>query len=129
MPWVVDASAMVEILLDTDRAPRVRAIFGNEELLAPDLINAEVVSSVRRLAAVGAIAGARADAAIDDLAEAPIERVLTTSLLPEMWSLRDRLSPYDAQYVALAKAIGCAVVTTDMRMSRAHGLGVTIVTP
>jgi predicted nucleic acid-binding protein len=129
VPWVIDASAAVEVLLDTDLAPRVRAIVGSEELLAPDLINAEILSSFRRLVAAGELSRERADAAIEDLAESPIERVFTTTLVPEVWSLRDRLSAYDAQYVALARAIGCGVVTTDLRMSRAHGVGVAIATP
>jgi predicted nucleic acid-binding protein len=129
VPWVIDASAAVEVLLDSDLAPRVRAIFGSEELVAPDLINAEIVSSLRRFVASGQVSRERADAAIEDLAQSPIERVLTTTLLTEVWSLRDRLSAYDAHYVALAQALGCGVVTTDLRMSRAHGLGVAIVTP
>ncbi len=64
--------------------------------------------------------------AIDDLSRSP-ERVFTTGLLHDVWPLCDRLSAYDAQYVALARAIGCAVVTSDGRMSRAHGLGVAVV--
>jgi predicted nucleic acid-binding protein len=44
-----------------------------------------------------------------------------------MWSLRANLSSYDACYVALARALGCSLLTVDRRMSRAPGLGVTLI--
>lgn len=38
------------------------------------------------------------------------------------WQLRDRLSFYDALYVALAELLGVPLLTADARLSRAHGL-------
>jgi predicted nucleic acid-binding protein len=129
MPWVIDASALIEVLLGTERGAKIASVVTDDELLAPDLINAEVVSTLRRLVAKDGLTSEEAGRAIDDLSRSPVERVFTTSLLQDVWSLRDRLSAYDAQYVALARAIGCGVVTSDGRMSRAHGLGVAIVAP
>ena len=127
MPWVVDASALVEVLIQSDLGKAVSQVFGEENLLAPDLINPEVLSSLRRLASVGAIGAERVSEAVADLSSAPIERVSTDTLIGEVWSLRDQLTPYDACYVALARSLGCGVVTCDKRMSRAHNLGVPIV--
>jgi predicted nucleic acid-binding protein len=38
------------------------------------------------------------------------------------------LTPYDACYVALARNLGCPLVTGDRRLARAPGLGVPLIT-
>ena len=38
-----------------------------------------------------------------------------------VWDLRDNLTSYDAWYVALAEAVGCALATLDKRLVRATG--------
>lgn len=38
-----------------------------------------------------------------------------------MWALRDRLTAYDAVYVALAEALRATLVTCDGRLARAPG--------
>ena len=45
-----------------------------------------------------------------------------------MWKLRANVTSYDACYVALARELGCALVTADRKLSRASGLGVTLIT-
>jgi predicted nucleic acid-binding protein len=45
-----------------------------------------------------------------------------------VWELRANVTSYDACYVALARDLGCALVTADRRVSRAPGLGVPMVT-
>jgi predicted nucleic acid-binding protein len=40
-------------------------------------------------------------------------------LLARVWDLRRALTAYDAVYVALAEALGCALVTADERLARA----------
>ena len=44
------------------------------------------------------------------------------ALLPRIWALRDDISAYDAAYVALAEALGCALLTADSRLARAPGV-------
>jgi len=43
-------------------------------------------------------------------------------LLPRAWQLRDTVTAYDAQYVALAEFLDVPLVTADGRLSRASGL-------
>lgn len=45
MPIVIDAAALAEVVGRTDRAPAVEAAFAGEDLVTPDLLNAEVLSA------------------------------------------------------------------------------------
>jgi predicted nucleic acid-binding protein len=51
------------------------------------------------------------------------------ALLGRIWQLRHNLSAYDATYVALAEALGCALLTADARLAAAPGVAcdVTVV--
>jgi predicted nucleic acid-binding protein len=102
----------------------VRAVIG-AEMVAPDLLHVEAVSTLRRLEQSGTITAGRAAQAIGDLVRAPFRRLPTRSLLTDMWSLRANVSAYDACYVALARALRCPLVTGDTRLGRAPGLGIT----
>jgi predicted nucleic acid-binding protein len=128
MPVVLDASALVELLLQSERAPAVLQVIGNTELAAPDVINPEVLSTLRRLEWIGALPPDRARQAVDDLQVAQVQRFPTLPLLPAVWELRTNVTSYDACYVALAEALGCSLVTADLKLSRAPGLGVPLIT-
>ena len=73
---VVDASAMLEVLLRTPAAPAIeeRLFEGGETLHAPHLIDLEVVQVLRRYAAAGEISAERAREALDDLAAFRLRR-------------------------------------------------------
>jgi predicted nucleic acid-binding protein len=43
-------------------------------------------------------------------------------LIARAWQLRDAVSAYDAQYVALAELLDVALVTADRRLARAPGV-------
>jgi len=47
MAIVIDASALAEVVVRSQRAPAVEAAFVGEDLVAPDLIGAEVLSVLR----------------------------------------------------------------------------------
>ena len=71
---VIDASALIELLLQSDRASAVtRAILGTD-MVAPDIVNVEVLSTLRRLERAGTVTSPRAAQAIDDLQAAPLRR-------------------------------------------------------
>jgi predicted nucleic acid-binding protein len=127
MPVVIDASALVELLLQSERAPAVLQAVGTTDMVAPDGINPEVLSTLRRLERVGGLRAARALEAVDDLLEADVRRLPTLPLLPAAWKLRANVSSYDACYVALARDLRCPLVTGDRRLSRAPGLGVPLI--
>jgi len=126
-PLVIDASALVELLLRSATGRRVERVIGDAELVAPDVANPEVVQSLRGLERGGKLTSARASRAIARLAESDIARVPTRALLRDMWSMRANLSSYDACYVALARALDCPLLSTDERLMRAPKLGVTLI--
>jgi predicted nucleic acid-binding protein len=117
-PVVIDASAVVEYLVDlthTDSATRLfrMAGGGRVELWAPDLVYTEAVSALRKLVRLGAIAESPAGEAVDHLGRLPIAATGTTPLLPAIWEMRAFLTPYDACYVALADELAATFVTGE----------------
>lgn len=120
---VVDASALLEVLLRTSAAKAVedRLFAPRETLHAPHLLDAEVAQVVRRYAAKGEIDGERGRMALADLADLPLRRYPHDFLLPRIWDLRRNLTAYDAAYVALAEALDTPLLTRDRRLAAAAG--------
>jgi predicted nucleic acid-binding protein len=125
---VVDASAILELLLGTDRADDVaaRALAPGERLQAPHLVDIEVAQALRRLVQLKAITAVRAEQALDDFTGFVIERHPHRELLPRIWGLRESLAAYDGAYVALAEALDAPVLTCDAKLGRSHGHRVRI---
>lgn len=125
---VVDASAVVELLLNTAAADRVaeRVLGGSPTPAAPQLLDIEVLQALRRYARTGELPAERALQAVEDLADLPIARFPHEPLLERIWALRDNLTAYDATYVALAEALGATVITRDKRLASAPGHQVSI---
>ena len=128
LPVVIDASALVELLLQRERAPAVLQAVGDTQMVAPDVINPEVLWALRRRERRGSLGADRARQAVEDLLDAPVHRFPTLPLLPAAWALRANVTAYDAYYVALARDLGCPLVTGDLRLSRAPWLGVPLIT-
>jgi predicted nucleic acid-binding protein len=120
---VVDASALIEVLLSRSdgQAARARLLDPSQTLHAPHLIDVEVTQVVRRYAASGVIDDARGREALTDLADFPLRRYPHDWLLPRIWELRNNLTAYDATYVALAEALDAPLITRDQRLARAPG--------
>lgn len=120
---VVDASALATALTDdgTD-GDLARERLRGQVLAAPELIDLEVSSVVRRLILSGQLPVPRAEQALADLMVLPMQRAPHLPLLARCWSLRDNLSVYDASYVALAESLSSVLLTADARLSRAPGL-------
>ena len=126
MILVVDASAAVEYLLQTRLGLRVAGILEGARIAAPELLDAEVLSVLRREVVAGRLRERRAGEAAADLREWGVERVAHRPLLEEAWSLRGHVTAYDALYVALARARRAALITADGPLSHAPGIGVTV---
>lgn len=120
---VVDASVLAPALGDDgDDGDRARARLRGERLIAPHLIDVEVASAWRGLAAAGHLSARRVALALTDLQELPIRRAPHKPLLARCWELRANLTMYDATYVALAEALEAPLITADKRLAAAPGL-------
>jgi predicted nucleic acid-binding protein len=120
---VVDASVMVDLLIkEASETAHIRArLTGEPRVHVPHLVDAEVAHALRGLVLRDRLAVARARRAIRRFAVLPLVRWPQTSLLSRVFALRDRLSAYDATYVALAEGLGAALLTRDARIARAGG--------
>jgi predicted nucleic acid-binding protein len=120
---VVDASAVLELLLGTVLADRVAAhtLASGQMLHAPHLLDVEVTQALRRLVQLGDVTVARAQQALDDQAVLVVDRHSHQQLIPRIWRLRESISAYDAAYVALAEAIDAPRLTCDAKLARSHG--------
>jgi predicted nucleic acid-binding protein len=125
---VIDASALLEMLLRTQRADQLmeRALEPSERMHAPHLLDVEVTQVLRRLVQRKEITTARAAEAIDDLNNLIIERHAHQALVPRIWQLRDSLTAYNGAYVALAEALDAPLLTCDAKLAGAHGHRATI---
>jgi len=123
---VVDACAAVEYLLQTPLGIRAAHLLDDADLVAPELLDAEVLAVVRREVLHGRLAEARATEAIEDLQAWSVDRLPHRPLLEVAWALRGHVSAYDALYVAAARAHGAALVTADGPLARAPALGVVV---
>jgi predicted nucleic acid-binding protein len=121
---VIDASALVELILDT---PTGRLVAGRiadpaEGLHVPHLADIEVVQALRRYVREGEIDADAAEQALDDLRALDLQRHAHEPLLERVWELRKNLTAYDAVYVALAEVIDGVLLTCDRRLSHAPGM-------
>ncbi|MEI6252610.1 MAG: type II toxin-antitoxin system VapC family toxin [Mycobacteriaceae bacterium] len=115
---VIDASAMVDLLARTDRAPAVQARLAETILHAPAHFDAEVISALGRLQRAGVLDSDRADAALAALVRAPVTRHDLGPLLAGAWARREVLRLTDALYVELAEQRNWPLLTTDHRLAR-----------
>ena len=115
---VIDASAAVSALLNDGQARRLLA---DESVHAPHLVDAEVVSALRRQATSGLLAPKDASRVLDVWRRLGLIRYAASPLLERVWELRAAVTTYDAMYVALAENLDCALVTADARLSGANG--------
>jgi predicted nucleic acid-binding protein len=119
---VLDSSAIVEVLADTPKAPRVMAELTGQQIHAPELISFEVQSAIRgnvrahKLTPAEAILAMRTYEDVEyNLELWPLLEVMTERAI----ELRENVSAYDASYVALAEILKCPLVTADARLGRA----------
>ena len=118
-----DAAALVDALLHEGLS---HARLAGEELVAPHLIDLEVLSAIRRKVATGHITTDQADAAIASHVGLEISRFPHRGLLARAWELRHNLTPYDAAYVALAEILELTLVTRDGSMAGVPGIRCTV---
>lgn len=126
MTRIVDASALLDCLLPTDRQDAALAALIGHDLWAPTILDLEVTSALWRLVRVGSISDNEADHARVRLREAPIRRLAHAELADLAWRMRHSVRISDGFYVAAARILGADLLTSDARLSRAPLLGVTV---
>lgn len=112
---VVDASAITELLLQTDLGTRVerRMYRDDDDVHAPHLLDVGVLSVLRRLVHAGEVRAERAEEAIEDLGLLRIIRHGHLDLATRAWELRQNATAYDAMCLALAESLNATVLTCD----------------
>jgi len=116
---VIDASVLVDALLVAGPA---RTRLASDNLQAPELIDAELLSVLRRLVLADKLPEGHALQALATADRLGLRRHPSRSLWPRAWELRTNLSAYDALYVALAEQLDSPLLTADARLARAPGL-------
>lgn len=129
---VLDSSAVLDYVL----RERVLADWVENQLdraswnlHAPYAVDVEVFAVVRGRVLSRSLTAGRGRAILDIFVGMPIRRYPHVQLFERMWVLRAHVSPRDAGFVALAEALDVPLVTTDIRLSRAHGVRTTIIAP
>ena len=118
---VVDASVLTDALVD-DAAPgqAARGALGTDDRwAAPDHLVVETFSAVRGRVLGGKVTAVRGAQAVDALAVLRVDLVQAAGLVSAMWAMGENVSAYDAAYVALARSLGCPLVTADRPLARA----------
>jgi predicted nucleic acid-binding protein len=128
---VVDASAILEILLKTHRAPKVESLIFKPgvTLHAPHLLDLEIAQGLRRYLHLRDIDEDRAQEAWLVFSDLPLVRYPHTFMMSRIWELRHNVTAYDAAYIALAEELRAPLVTRDIRLRTAHGHRAKIVIP
>jgi predicted nucleic acid-binding protein len=127
---VLDASAGVELLLDTADGRAMQAKFPTVATWwVPEHYFVEVAGAIRRAELNGNITPAHAAIAFAGLRTAPLRRVQVRPLLPEAWAMRGHITMGDALYVVLATHHSATLVTADIKLANSPNLPVPVIRP
>jgi predicted nucleic acid-binding protein len=124
--FVVDASVAVEYLLRTPLGLRAAPMIEGADVVAPELLDAEVLAVLRRALVARRLPETRALEAVEDLAAWDLQRVAHRGLLVRAWARRHNVTGYDAFYVATAELFRATLLTADGPLARARPRGVAI---
>jgi predicted nucleic acid-binding protein len=89
-------------------------------------LDVQVAQALRRYYRLGELSAARGREALADLQEMDITRHEHLLVIERAWHLRDRVTAYDAMYLALAELLDAPLVTFDAKLARAAGRSVEI---
>ena len=120
---VVDASILANALADDQAAGEVARgeLRAADQVTAPDLVDVETVSVLRKRWLNRTLTDQRFEAAVTHLQQLRFERVPTLRLVQRAFELRADVSAYDACYGARAERLDCALIPADGRLAAAPG--------
>lgn len=118
---VIDASLVVDVLISPDSDRLLEYVFSGRDLVAPHVVDIEVLNSLRHSWFRRLLSGERLAEALADFAELRIERYSHELLRQRIWALRENVTTADAAYVALAELLDAPLITRDRRLARSSG--------
>lgn len=124
---LVDASAVIELLMGSAVGSEVDQVLADEVLIAPEIVDVEVASALARLERASTLETAEADKAMRRFAQLPLHRISHRQLSADAWKLRHFVRTADSFYVACARQADAAFLTLDRRLIRAAPEGVRFV--
>lgn len=127
IPVVIDASAGVELVVDTTRGRALRNLLPADGLpWVPDLFYVEVGTVLRRWDLGGVLSPAQVSEAIHQLDTWPLRVARLQPLFASAWQHRHNITFADATYVALAEHLGAHLLTDDHKLANTPGLAVPV---
>jgi predicted nucleic acid-binding protein len=119
---VIDAAALLDLLVATDIGLLLHLRLERCLLHAPGNIEAEVLAGLDRLEAADVLARHQALRRLEALSAAPIERHPLAALLEPAWRRRRRgLRLSSVLCIELARTLGIALITTEPQVADAAG--------
>jgi predicted nucleic acid-binding protein len=118
---VVDASVILDAMLDERVAEAFNGLALSNSFAAPDHIYVEILNALRRLERADVMTPFTLENCISLLRDWPLERFSVHDFVSDIWSVRHTITPYDAAYVALAGLLDAPLLTHDEKLVRAIG--------
>ena len=125
--FVIDASAILELITGPAPHQELRQTALTTRGAAPELIDLEAASMIRRAVRSGQVRAEVGRARLRAVSDTPVTRTAHRPLLPRVWELRHAITAYDAAYVALAEQLDVPLLTCDSELGGANGHGAEIV--
>lgn len=116
---VLDASAMVELLIESVGGSGIADRIVDRIVYVPAHFDAEVLSNLGRLFRAGMLSARDVGERIQILESSPFVRQALAMLLEGAWSRRDNFRLADAIYVELAESLRSPLLTADRSLARA----------
>ena len=113
---VLDASALVNLLLHYDSRESTRTIF-DHDVYAPAILVPETINALKRIATSRQISKTRAREKVALLSVLPVDLIPMQRLSLDVWELSETFSTYDACYVSVARQFGTTLLTRDRKLA------------